>query len=370
MRWLLLALLLAAPVLAHHASDSYVAIFAKEAEKRGQISVALRDLDYVLKIDSDEDGEVTDAEFAAGRPKIIEYVYGRITLETDGARAEFAHRDLLIEEHATGYYAALLFAIERAAGSDWVMTYQLLFDADPNHKGLFRIEHAGGTETGVFSAGEPTQRFVMSAPAKGARLDHFIKEGVWHIWIGFDHVLFLIALLLPSVLRREAGQWQVIGSAREAFWRVFKVVTAFTVAHSITLSAATLGWIQLPSRWVEVVVAASVVLAALNNIRVIFPDRGWLVAFAFGLIHGFGFATVLGELGLEAASLLPALLGFNVGVELGQLAIVAVFVPIAFWLRAKPAYQPLILRGGSVAIAAIAALWMFERLFALEFMPF
>ena len=153
---------------------------------------------------------------------------------------------------------------------------------------------------------------------------------------------------------------------RDAFWGVLKVVTAFTVAHSITLSAAALGWVSLPSRLVESVIAASVVLAALNNVRPVIEERRWLMAFVFGLIHGFGFASVLADLGLPRNALLLALVGFNLGVEAGQLAIVAAFLPLAFLLRATPLYRRGIMTGGSVLIAVVAGIWLLERAFDLR----
>jgi hypothetical protein len=154
-----------------------------------------------------------------------------------------------------------------------------------------------------------------------------------------------------------------------AFWDVFKVVTAFTVAHSITLTLAALGVIALPSRLVESAIAASVVLAALNNVRPAVYGGRWAIAFLFGLIHGFGFASVLADLGLPRESLLLSLVAFNVGVELGQLAIVAMFLPVAYALRATRFYRRVILVGGSLAVAAIAFAWLLERAFNWSLLP-
>jgi len=144
-----------------------------------------------------------------------------------------------------------------------------------------------------------------------------------------------------------------------------KIVTAFTVAHSITLSLAAVGLVTLPSRLVESVIAASVVFAAVNNLRGTIERRRWVMAFVFGLIHGFGFASVLADLGLPQEALLLALIGFNVGVELGQLAIVLAFVPLAFWLRNTKLYRVGILQAGSVLIALLASWWFVERAFDL-----
>jgi HupE / UreJ protein len=146
---------------------------------------------------------------------------------------------------------------------------------------------------------------------------------------------------------------------------VLKVVTAFTLAHSITLSLAALGLISLPSRLVESAIAASVIVAALSNLRGAVEGRRWIMAFIFGLIHGFGFASVLADLGLPQGALVLALVGFNVGVELGQLAIVLVFLPVAFWLRSTRFYQVGVLRVGSIIVALLAAWWLVQRLFDL-----
>jgi hypothetical protein len=193
---------------------------------------------------------------------------------------------------------------------------------------------------------------------------------VWHIWIGFDHILFLLSLLLPSVLRRQGDRWAAVDRATDAFKDVLKVVTAFTVAHSITLSLAVLGVINLPSRLVESVIAASVVAAAVNNLRPLVLERLWMVAFGFGLVHGFGFASVLADLGLPRDALALALVGFNVGVEVGQLAIVAVFLPVAYALRRTAFYRRCVMLGGSLGITAVAGIWLIERAFNVKVLGF
>jgi hypothetical protein len=191
-----------------------------------------------------------------------------------------------------------------------------------------------------------------------AQFFDYAREGVWHIWLGFDHVLFLLSLLLPAVL--PAPRFA------PAFWEVFRVVTAFTVAHSITLALASFSVVSLPSRLVESAIAASVALAALNNLFPVVQRGRWLVAFTFGLIHGFGFASVLTGLGLPKESLLLALVSFNLGVEAGQLCIVGAFLPLGYALRHTWAYRRLVVVGGSALILLIAGLWMVERMFNLQ----
>jgi len=163
------------------------------------------------------------------------------------------------------------------------------------------------------------------------------------------------------VLVRKGGQWTPAPSFRGAFTDVVKVVTAFTIAHSITLTLAASGLVALPPRLVESAIALSVALAALNNLFPVVGNARWAVAFGFGLIHGFGFANSLADLGLPAGSLALSLAGFNAGVELGQLAIVAGFLPIAFAMRASWSYRRVFVAGGSVAIVAVASVWLVGR---------
>lgn len=239
-----------------------------------------------------------------------------------------------------------------------------VFKVDTNMHGFLRLEHAGRVDAVAFNREQAVHRFDL-AHGTGAlqRWLTFIWEGVWHIWIGFDHILFLIALLLPAVLRREDKRWVPVPSLRTALVNVLGIVTAFTVAHSITLSLAALEIVSLPSRLVESVIAASVALAAANNLWPLKGGKGWMVAGGFGLIHGFGFASVLGELGLGGGDLVAPLVGFNVGVELGQLAIVLVFMPVAFALRGTAFYRIGVLKGGSALVVLLALYWIVERLF-------
>ncbi len=186
-------------------------------------------------------------------------------------------------------------------------------------------------------------------------------HGVWHIWIGLDHILFLVALVLPSVLVRSRSDWQPVGEIRSTLWTVIKIVTLFTIAHTITLTLATLSIVEMPTRLVESVIAASVAFAALNNVYPILHRGIGYVVFAFGLFHGFGFASVLQDLIISPKTLVVDLLGFNIGVELGQIAIVSVVVPVLFALRSQRFYVPVILKWGSAVICLLAVLWLVER---------
>ena len=369
MRALLLGLLLAAGAAqAHKPSDSYLTLFADGRSLRGQWDIALRDLEYALGLDANGDGAITWGELKAKHAEIDAYALARLALRVDGRSCSLQPEEHLVDDHTDGAYAVLRFAARCPAESFKAVEveYSLFFDLDPTHRGLLRVERGGDTTTGILSPDRPRLEVSAEGRSKLRQFADYVREGVWHIWIGFDHILFLVSLLLPSVFLFQGGAWVAAHRFRESFWDVFKVATSFTVAHSITLSLAALSVIVLPSRLVESAIALSVVLAALNNVWPMVHGGRWMVAFGFGLIHGFGFASVLADLGLPRDALLLALVGFNLGVELGQLAIISVFLPLAFALRATWAYRRLVFVGGSAAIALVATLWLVERAFDVK----
>ena len=359
---LVLALLLAATaanVHAHKPSDSYLTLRRTGANLAAEWHLALRDLEDAVGLDANDDGAITWDEVRARQPAVTAYALSRLHLSLNGQVVPLHMTDFLVDNHSDGAYAVLRLVSDHLDPSGTVeLSYHALFDIDPLHRGLVRLEYPGATRLLVFGPDACTQSFAWAAPASGAAFLTFAKEGVWHIWGGYDHILFLLALLLPGVLRRGQAGWEPVGALRPALANVLQIVTAFTVAHSITLSLAALGLVHLPSRLVESAIAASVVLAAFNNLVPFFAERAWLVAFSFGLVHGFGFANALRDLGLRHGELAATLFGFNVGVEAGQLAIVALFVPLAFAVRDRTLYRRVLLPVGSAAIMTVAATWL------------
>ncbi|MBI1942308.1 MAG: HupE/UreJ family protein [Betaproteobacteria bacterium] len=364
----LLLCLAAGAAQAHKPSDSYLALAVDGAAVRGQWDIALRDLEYAVGLDADGDGAITWGELRAKRTVVEAYAFSRLSVVADGNACALKPADFLVDEHSDGSYAVLRFGADCGArpAASIEIGYSLLFDLDPTHRGLVRFERDGAAQTGVLAPERPRLAFRAGEASRLAQFFDYLREGIWHIWIGFDHILFIVSLLLPSVLILRNRAWQAAERFRDAFWDVFKVVTSFTVAHSVTLSLAALAVVSLPSRLVESTIALSVLLAALNNLMPVVSERRWAVAFAFGLIHGFGFASVLTDLGLPQGALLLALVGFNLGVETGQLAIVCAFLPVAYALRGTWLYARLVLGGGSALIALLAALWLAERAFDLK----
>ena len=381
---------LAVAAQAHKPSDSYLTLKVDGSTLSGQWDIALRDLDFAIGLDADGDGRITWGEVRTRHSEIAAYAAARLSVSGDGHRCALQTGAQQVDSHTDGAYTVIPLRVtcpsppgETKLPAQLTLQYTLFADIDPQHRGLLNLGTADGTRTAVLGPQASMQSFALGAAEAGSTWSQFgtyVREGVWHIWIGFDHILFLLSLLLPAVGVWLAGpsraaqpkpppRWIPVDRFGQAGWDVLRIVTAFTVAHSITLSLATLGWVSLPSRLVESAIAASVVLAALNNVWPLFHGRRWWVAFVFGLVHGFGFATVLADLGLPRDALALALVGFNVGVELGQLAIVAVFLPLAFWLRRGAFDRKGVLVGGSLLIAALAAVWFIERAFDLRLLP-
>ncbi len=376
MRWLrglvhFLLLLCATSAMAHKASDSYLVLNVNGQSVTGQWDIALRDIDFAIGLDANGDGEITWGEVRARQGDISAWALGRLNLRR-GSDCELDVTEQLVDDHTDGTYAVLrLTGTCPSSTQALAVNYRLLFDIDALHRGLLRLDLDGVSHSAVLGPDTGVLTIQAGETSRLSQFGQYLVEGIWHIWIGFDHILFLLSLLLPAVLVHSLlmsgdRRWTGVSTFRSALKEVLWVVTAFTLAHSITLTLAALQIVELPSRLVESAIAASVVLAAANNLWPVVERRRWLVAFSFGLIHGFGFASVLTELGLPRDALVLSLLGFNLGVEIGQLAIVAAFLPVAYLLRNTVLYRKGVFVGGSFATMLVALVWLVERLFNLK----
>ena len=351
---------------AHKPSDSYLTV---DRHRGGEIGVrwdiAVRDLEVAVGVDANGDGHVTWGELRQAIPGVRAYAASRLDVAA-GSRVcpvTFGDRERVVS-HSDGAYLILSLSFRCPDPSAPLgIDYRLLFDLDPQHRGIVRLDD-GSNRVLIFDAERRHLDIPPSSPARSGQLAVAIRSGVHHIWTGYDHLLFLLALLLPAVLRRRPdGQWTGVDDARSAGADIARVVTSFTLAHSITLSLAAFGVLAPPSRLIESLIAASVLVAAANNLYPILRRDRWLAAFALGLLHGFGFSSTLNDAGLTGRALLATLFGFNVGVELGQMSLVILFIPVAWLLRNHRLYRDLVLRAGSAAIAVLALIWLVERSF-------
>jgi len=357
----------AATAEAHKLSDSYLKLRTDNSRLIGQWDINLVDFDNLMGLDTNQDGLITWGEVRAKRAQLEQYFAAHISVRSDGVASQLSVKELLITDHTDGPYATLLFDAGHSVGKLEVR-YDALFNIDPTHRGLLSVITPTGAQSAVFSPEHQTQSFDLQSLSPWHSFAYFVAEGTGHI-SGFDHLLFLSILLLPCVLRWNQGRWESDGNFRAVIRRITAIVTAFTLAHSLTFAIASLGVVHLPSRWVEIAIAASIFIPAVNILHPFLPGKGWAIAMGFGLIHGFGFANVLADMDLKGGSLAPALLGFNLGVEMGQLAILGVTVPLFFALRDTILYRQILLKAGAACAGLLALGWMIERMFYLNFVP-
>ena len=362
----LFALLLAGFALAGHCNAHNLSVAHVDVQvpttggaMRVEIDLAIRDLALTLPVDGNHDEKITWGELLASQRDLEALVLSGFRMSDRVGPCRLEPSGFGTRRYDDGAYATLVMTAHCQSGSALRIDYQLLFDTDPQHRALVTVRRSSGVFTGIARADASS----INVPAStGNPFASFVREGIGHILSGYDHLAFLICLLLPAPLLWAQGRWRPASGWRPVAANVVRLVTAFTLAHSITLTLAVLGWVRPASLWIEVGIAASVLLAAVNNLKPMVVRRLWLVTFGFGLLHGFGFAGALLQVGLPERSRLSALLGFNVGVELGQLAVVAVLLPLLFVLGRKPWYPRLVMGLASALVAVLAAYWVFVRL--------
>lgn len=351
---------------AHKPSDSYLRVDYKVNSVAIHWDVALKDLEYIIGLDINQDRSITWGEVKQRRKAILDFAASglKLTGKESECKLDFSP-ELQIDHHSDGAYAVIRARGKCAESGPLKLHYSLFFDSDAGHRGIAMIQRNGSSVPVIFSPESPT--YTLSVQEQDPQfIGHFLFQGMDHIWKGFDHILFLVVLLLPSVLTAASGFEKPVEKFWPAFITMLKVVTAFTVAHCVTLSLVAFDVLTISPYLVEGLVAFTILLTAINNLLAVIKESFWIVCGLFGLIHGFAFATVLQDLKLPLNELLLALLGFNLGVEAGQIVIVAVIFPLCFFLRKTALYRKLLFIGGSGIAAAVAFLWMLERFFNLQ----
>jgi hypothetical protein len=350
---------LAPTARAHNLSVAHVDIApAVGGGQRIELDLALRDLALSLPVDTDRDEKITWGELQAARGAIEDMVAAKLRLSSRAGDCPLRFEELGVRQYDDGAYAALVIEARCPDSQQLRLGYDLFYDSDPRHRALVTVHRAGGVGTAIARA---ELRTIDLPNVSGNPFRDFVREGVAHILSGYDHLAFLLSLLLPAPLVLVGRGWRPAGYWRSVLWPTLGLVTAFSAAHSITLSLAALGLVRPSSFWVEAAIAGSVLVAALNNLHPLVTRRLWAVGFGFGLVHGLGFAGALAETGLPADARLSALFGFNVGVEIGQLGVVALALPTLFVLRTRQGYADYVLRLLSLGIAALAGWWLFQR---------
>jgi hypothetical protein len=346
---------------AHQSSYSYASIALQEDGHGVAYEIRLSSKDLYEALALGEDRDATDREILAGGQAIERYVFQRVALNVPGQDCETVPQKVQVVADGQRF-ARLGFRLvcaERIATVQ--ISYELFFDLDPRHEGLLRVGE-GLVQLGT-DRREYTHVWGHATPASSLG---FLRSGAEHVLYGLDHILFLVALLLVIGLRQDGGMLRA-RTARESLRNAATIVTAFTVGHSLTLILAALGWIALPSRLVESLIAASIVYVAVENVFRPDPPRRYLITLSFGLMHGLGFASMLRPL-LPPQDVVIPLLVFNVGVELGQLAVVAIALPVLTLILlglGVQGYRRVGLPTASAVLGIVGFVWLAQRALAL-----
>jgi hypothetical protein len=366
--------LAAAEVRAHSAGQSYLYFQIYENRVSGRFEIALSDLNPALGL-SGTDREITPENLDERIGFLENYYRDHVVIsdEQGPLAIRFTRHDIVLAE---GGYARISFDLN---GRDRVpdkltIDYSVLFDEDPDHRGFLLVEHNWATGTFanenrislVFGPGSRRQDFDLTSSGRLRGFLALVHLGAEHMLLGLDHIFFLLALLLPAVMRRDGGRWQPLESFRGALGNGVRIVTAFAAAHAVafTLSAAAL--LHLPEALVETVIAASTTLAAANILVPVFRRRMWWIVFALSLFHGVGFAGGLMDLGALHEHRALSVLAFNLGVELGQILIVAVLLPLLFLVRRLAVYRKGVLPLAALGMILVSGVWVIERALGVD----
>lgn len=362
-----LGLLLARPVHAHQGSAKYIETSKSGHEVTVHVDVEAIDAALALGLGVELHADALRTHGAL----IGQWLARGLTVRDERGRCPGSPKaPTLLRRDGTGYVG--LDIVYRCSVNAQTVTLHdaTIFADDPEHEVFVTAHTQTGTQAHVLRAREQTAT-LSAPPSAWATAKTFVGEGARHLVTGTDHLLFVLSLVLVAGLllpSASASRQTSRRRLRDALHDVTIVVTSFTVGHSMSLALASLGLAALPSAWVEFAIAATIVYVAILNVaRPHPPDparRRVRVALAlgFGLIHGFGFSSVLGEMGLPTHHRILALASFNLGIELAQLAFVALaFIPLSLWARYPHLYRRGAVQGGSLAIATVGCVWLAER---------
>ena len=352
--------------LAHQTGNSYLTVSETDGRLQLEIDFIVRDLGNLLQIPGqpNEPPPAPDKLLSLQAP-ITTAIQKSLTIAVDeqAIPLEFLTQSVVL--HNDGLYVRQRFSGSAlpADAKFIVVRYEFFTQNDKLGRAFFKLVMRNDEISSVFDQTSSIQRFALGETKRWSTIGLFTKEGAKHIWEGADHLLFLLTLLLPGLMLIKPANTVITTDRRVAEKFALKVITAFTLAHSITLACSVLGWVSLPDRFIESMIALSIMVSAALNLQNRFTFSHWKLAFVFGLIHGMGFANGLKELGLSSMYFLETLFAFNLGVELGQLsAVVLVALPVVFLVKSHEAKTAL-LRWGSVAVFLMALFWLVQRLF-------
>lgn len=373
---------LAPKAVAHGLGQSYIYFQIREDTISARVEMPVKELNDVLELGWSIDEKVQMEDVVPHLETIKTYVDKNVTLDCAPETCDLAYRDYRFLNTTFAQFLLLEYDLKgfQELPESIDVTYDVILEQLPQHTNMVLIEE--NWRTGTFQ-NEANPLVVFQKPGQTHTLDltlgglwrgfsAIVFLGILHFIQGIDHIFFLVALLLPSVLKRQKDSiWQPVDKISTVFVYILKIATAFTIAHSITLCLATFQIVQVAPRLVDSVISASIGLAVLDIFYPIFRGWSWLIIFLFGLFHGFGFADVLAELGVTNQNALLSLFGFNLGVEIGQLAIIAVIFPVLYLLRKWRFYSGFMIKICALGLGAMSLYWFIEYAFDvnIRFLP-
>jgi hypothetical protein len=365
---------------AHSGTESYAYLDVSDTELGGRLDLPVPDLEQALGLDLEADTiDETMVNVAANRDVIDPYLQDNFAIGTEGAAWPVTYLEAEPLDEGDDIELYILFPFEVDVPLAEVprvfdVTFEPFLDIidDRRPQVLIRNDWKGGFfEAGdeilaVFGDDSRTQTIDLGDTGWWKNFRASIDLGVDHIKTGPDHILFIMVLVLPAVAIYAAGAWRPVPTFGSALWRVLKIVTMFTVAHSITFTLAGLDILPLPSpRITESIIAISIAAAAFNIVRPVVANKEWLISFLFGLFHGMGFASLIEGLEVDRGTQLISLLGRNVGIEIGQAAVVVLVFPALFLLRRTIYYRPF-LTVSALVLTVVSLGWAVERAFQTD----
>lgn len=356
---IVLSLLPLNPVAAHEANDSFIKLSETNAGFQVTWEVSISDLDFLIGLDHDLDGNITRQDLASMKAAIEEAMLPSLSVSAAGQQCRFENTEIKVAERASAPYLSLLFSANCPAGTNSVVVgYEFMFESDLSHKSIVQLSRPDQSSALVASPANRILAFDDPSASGWLRTSgDFYVSGINHIFEGYDHIAFLLVLIFGLLLtaHRQATP------GKSVLVEAIKTLTAFTVAHAVTITLAQLELVPIAGWIVESAIALSIIIAVIDSFWSFLGQRKWLIGFVFGLIHGVGFAGALGSVGLEGASLVAALVGFNAGIETGQL-LLAGFTILLFWAaRTKPRFQEHALVTGLSTAFLLGVYWFWER---------
>jgi hydrogenase/urease accessory protein HupE len=344
--------------IAHPPGLSSTDIIVKPDNLDVKVTFAVQDIEAFVTMDTDGDAEVTATELDAAKPGIANYVANELKIMVDGKEAKASQGSRVNFDNQNN--AVIELVMPGATANSIGIESKLLSKLPQGHKEYVTVKDIVGHELGKKMLTQKDNILELSITANApqtAAESHststfidFLKLGIEHILTGYDHLLFLFSLLVIT----------------HSFWPAIKIITFFTIAHSITLALAGMNIVNIPSSIVEPLIAATIVYVGLENIvrgNKVTTQQRCILTFFFGLIHGFGFASVLREMGIASieTGILVPLFSFNLGVELGQITVAAIVLPLIWWLHGKAQVSKYLVPVGSVLTCLAGGYWLLER---------